>query len=146
MSSNSDGNTATITQSGNSNQGRIYTYGGGNDNNTMSLTQGPAMGETVADNRASFLVQNGSTGNMVTMTQEGESNLLHGRILAGADNTITIEQRGDDNFIGTGVLGDTRGFEIQGDNNTMTITQLSDGNDASAFVNGAGNTSTITQN
>jgi len=133
-------NSVVGTQEGDGNYYRVGLRGSDNDV-TMNM-----LGDA---NRGSWSI--GSLGwphqpadNELSIDVIGDGNYSTGSI-KGDDNSVTIQQFGDGNRIGTSWYT-TDGVDIAGNSNVVTIDQFSDFNSASVSVTGSGNSSTVLQN
>lgn len=160
-------NTAEVTQTGNNNQVTIdpglslpgYTvdlhgmgihqYGTGNnaqieqvgDDNVAGVYQFDA-GDQAGDYNDAVIVIAGNTNDVLAI-QLGDMNEAYVDI-TGDGNDVNIDQNGNSNDVGT-AAAPADGVVVIGNSNVVDISQMNDGHSATAYQNGNGNTSTITQ-
>ena len=122
--------TATFTQTGNSNQIRVWS----------DYSSGKSSTSNQTGNSNISLVDNHGQDNTITMNVTGNSNYTFNEIGNGGDtdNTITTTINGDSNNVIA---------EVQnGDNNTMDVqVQSQDNNIVRLYVNGDNNNSKVWQ-
>jgi hypothetical protein len=122
--------TATFTQTGNSNQIRVWS----------DYSSGKSSTSNQTGNSNISLVDNHGQDNTITMNVTGNSNYTFNEIGNGGDtdNTITTTINGDSNNVIA---------EVQnGDNNTMDVqVQSQDNNIVRLYVNGNSNNSKVWQ-
>jgi len=133
------GNNVVGSQAGDDNFFRVGIRGERNDVNVSTTGDG---------NRGSWGFTESfpelSEDNTFTLTQNGSYNITSGEI-TGDNNTITLLQSANNNAIGSTWFAED-GVVVEGDFNTVSISQLSNANQAFVNVAGNSNTATITQN
>ena len=108
------------------------------DGNVVSITQ-----DGIRNNAALLLQGDNNTTHTITQYGNSPNNFENSAVAAtiGDGNTLTIDQ----GVMGAAVSGNAASSLIIGNTNTVDIDQLTNGNTASATINGMNNTSRIIQ-
>ena len=135
-------NVLTIDQIDSDNIAVSHIWG---DRNTITVTQSGNNQEVDLDGRRNTTAPVlGVNDNVIDFDQAGGDNFIGGWLEDGASgNMITVSQDGSNNSVSGGPFGP--GLYVEGDMNTITITQTGVGNTANAAALGDGNSVTITQ-
>ncbi|MFN1833969.1 hypothetical protein AB2B38_001805 [Balneola sp. MJW-20] len=133
-------NNQALMQDGSQNRSHVQILSGADDNISM-ITQ------TGINNRGLWVISGGNTYlNSLTVATTGDDNKATG-LIKGNNNTILLTQTGFDNLIGiSGQWNAKDGVVVDGDLNTITITQTTNLNQADVNITGNNNTATISQN
>ena len=135
-------NVLTIDQIDSDNIAVSHIWG---DRNTITVTQSGNNQEVDLDGRRNTTAPVlGVNDNVIDFDQAGGDNFIGGWLEDGASgNMITVFQDGSNNSVSGGPFGP--GLYVEGDMNTITITQTGVGSTANAAALGDGNSVTITQ-
>ncbi len=133
-------NTVTGNQLGDNNYYRVSLRG--SDHNVSMNMEGDA-------NRGSWTIApldewpDQPEDNELTINVEGDNNITTG-IINGDRNEVTLVQEGNDNMIGTKWF-ELDGVDISGHDNSVSVSQYSDGNQSLNTVVGNNNTINVVQ-
>lgn len=132
-----NGNKATITDNGTSNNKLVYDYAQ------------HVISQTGNDNVAGIDIKNGAKNNIAAIVQSGNSNTAY-QTVQGRENALYISQYGSGNTASQDIKGNNNNLNIyqegnnntgsinwQGNNNNLNISQY--GNGLSYAINGSGN-------
>lgn len=140
MENDAQDNKANVRQIGSYHTFKGHYYGGP-DNNYIDVDQ--VNGN---NNWGKYVIHGESMGNMLILLQEGNNNSFSGKVDDGSYNDINVKQAGNDNTVGTAFNnGLPDGVWIEGNNNTVDIDQLSNGNHCEVDIYGLSNQSIVKQ-
>jgi hypothetical protein len=131
----SSGGSATITQTGDLNQGSIIQGGTSQLATITQTSNAPVGGNFALTIQGSGAASSLNDAFVDQLGDDNSSEIYQNDVLAGTNNTADVNQTGDDNF---------SRITQNGSNHTATVNQF-DG--SASFVNqsGSGNTVTVTQ-